>query len=232
VLRAIAVSVCVALPLVTLPLSFALNTTRSPDLIDPAATRAYLRADYAAIRAAGLDSAARRASLERYVRTLDGECHDIAPHVLGDASSTAISLAITDALVSQLLQSERASYIRFITTVGKLHWANGTLDRRVKEQLAGLKAELALRPPAVCQDLREWSAGGYRIVPTDAMRFLNVAQRVLGRPSLSLGLFAPYVRPNDRDLIRKVRRLAPLVAVRSSNALRHARAQLTIDLGT
>ena len=175
---------------------------------DALATRAYLGARYRFERAAKSELPAERAAAAVLVRKLRGECPDVAA---GSPHNEAATVLRTEALVvvsDTLLVKDRSAIKHFLGVAGRLRWSDPRLRRAVGRYVAELRAELALKAPDLCEDLRAWAASGFQTAPADAVRADREADAASSDPEgVPQRLFAPYTRPDERAMLRRTKRL-------------------------
>jgi hypothetical protein len=149
---------------------------------DAAATRAYVRANYALVRVARANLRAGEAGLKGLVRQITGEC----------------PLA--------------AAMVAFAHAVGGLHWSNRRLTRIVRTYATQLEGLARLALPNVCADVKAWAASGYRTLPASTVQFDRVYNADdIEAEEVPLRLLTPFESARDASLVRRTKRLeAPL----------------------
>jgi hypothetical protein len=89
----------------------------------------------------------------------------------------------------------RPETARFHNAVVALRWSNLRLTRTVRLLVQQERLAADVAPPAICADLRDWAAGGFRAIPADARRVLEQIRRVDAAEALLLtGQKAHHVR--------------------------------------
>jgi hypothetical protein len=128
------------------------------------------------------------------------------------------------------LQPDRPTALRYAAALARLHWSNARLTRAVHRQSAGLRKELAVKPPDVCGDMVAWRVSDYQVLAADTRQYLAEAgfKRAPRAQSLSALLirYGPkrakaIIRNEDRLAAKLGRKLRPLLQIveRVSKAL-------------
>jgi hypothetical protein len=185
-----------------------------------AATRAYIQANYALVRAARSNLAAGNAALKSLVGQITGECPLAASGSPKDHDSEQLSNEVVGAMTVVAYHPDAAAVGVFARAVGGLHWSNHALTRRVRiysTQLAGLAT---LAAPDVCADVQAWVADGYRALPAGTLQFDKRYYAVdIEAEEVPLRLFAPYESAGEASLARRTKRLEAPLAQAEANAV-------------
>jgi hypothetical protein len=153
---------------------------------DRAATRTFLRAEYAYLQSGFATEAAAKPVGEQLGATLRAECPSVlanAPRPAGlgelfeeeqhlsarqrgeqnraNTQRTEIELEIYDSLERAENAANRAGILAFAHTLESLHWSSVALTRYEHRKARALIRGLAAPPSAVCNDLKGWVASGY-----------------------------------------------------------------------
>jgi hypothetical protein len=148
---------------------------------DATATRAYLEADYAFVRAEIKNFPTAIAAVEALATKVQAECPGVlanaskpAPGTPPSASEAAISEEELDAVFAAAVRTERARRARFAHEVAALRWSSGVFTRLVHSQAIDEVERAAVAPAALCADMRSWVAGGYQSVSAGTERYLHM----------------------------------------------------------
>jgi hypothetical protein len=201
---------------------------------DAAATRAYLEADYAYVRANIASLPAARAALEALADRLADECPEVmkgAPSPFGllsegpGPSPSARRLAelsrerdqagtlqseLDTALGLVLAQARRQGSSVFTAAVTPLSWSDPAVGDLVHEQLAELQEKLGQPLPDVCADMRAWVASGYRTLSpaTKEYRAKQEARRAALLTTVGGGHAVPAPTPTLAQLLARYESVA------------------------
>ena len=194
---------------------------------DAAATRAYLEADYAYVRANIASLSAARTALEALADRLADECPEVmkgAPSPFGllsegpGPSPSARRLAelsrerdqaetlqseLDTAFGLVLAQARRQGSSVFTAAVAPLSWSDPAVGGLVHEQLAELQEKLGRPLPDVCADMRAWVASGYRTLSpaTKEYRAKQAARRAALLTTVGGGHAVPAPMPTLAQLL-------------------------------
>ncbi len=185
-----------------------------------AATRTYVQANYAFVRAARSNLAAGNTALRSLARQISGECPLAAAGSPQNHESEQLSDEVVGAITIVAYHPDSAAAGAFARAVGGLRWSSRTLTRKVKTyatQLEGL-AELAL--PDVCADVKAWAAGGYHSLPTSTQQFNQRYNEVdIEAEEIPQRLLAPYEGAAEVSLARRTKQLEAPIADAEANAV-------------
>ncbi len=177
-----------------------------------AATRAYIQANYALVRAGRANLATGNASLKSLVRQITGECPLAAAESPENHDSEQLSNEVAGALTIVAYHPDAAAMGAFARAVGGLHWSNRVLTRAVRTYATQIRGLAALAPPDVCSDVRAWAAGGFQALPASTVQFDTSYYAVdIEAEEVPLRLFSPFESAAEVSLVRRTKQLeAPL----------------------
>ncbi len=175
---------------------------------DAAATRSYIDAHYALLRAAQAALPVERTAAAKLVGETRSECPGVAAGSPRDEESAALGTEALVVVSDTLLAKNRAAIKRFAGAVENLRWSNATLTRLVRRYAAKLRVELTLKAPDLCADLKAWAASGFQTVPAGVTRTNQETEAdSTGPEEVPLRLLKPYVRRNDDSILHRSKRL-------------------------
>lgn len=188
----------------TVGLTFAGAAAAAPR--DVSATRAYLAANYAFLHTVRANEHAVSANVAELNRTLAAECPSVGAGAPQNEEAQHMSYEVAGALWSTLYRTDATAVRTFLHTVKPLKWSNGKITRIAQAYVRSLRELSALQLPDLCGDIRAWSAGGFKGVPTDTIQFDRHVEAIEGK-SIPLRLIAPYVQSNDKRLAARAAHL-------------------------
>jgi hypothetical protein len=187
---------------------------------DAAATRVYIQANYALVRAARSNLATGNAALKSLVRQVTGECPLAAAESPENHDSEQLSNEIAGALTLDAYHPDVAAMGAFARAVGGLHWSNRVLTRTVRTYATQLRGLATLALPDVCGDVRTWAAGGFQALPASTVQFDTRYYAVdIEAEEVPLRLFSPFESAGEASLVRRTKRLEAPLAEAEANAV-------------
>jgi hypothetical protein len=185
-----------------------------------AATRAYIKANYALVRAARSNLAAGNAALKSLVRQITGECPLAAAESPENHDAEQLSNEVAGAMTVVVYRPDAAAVAVFARAVRGLRWSNRALTRTVKTYTAQLKGLATLATPDVCGDVKAWAASGYQALPASTLQFDQRYYAVdVEAEEVSLRLLAPYESAGEASLVRRTKQLEAPLAEAEANAV-------------
>jgi hypothetical protein len=179
---------------------------KRPD--DWAASRRYLRADYTLVSRVGRRLPAERVAAATFVGTIRRRCAKVAAGSAAGRYSTEISTEVLNAVSVVMLKPDRSAVAHFVNAVKSLRWNNETLTRIVAAYVRRLKAEIHLRVPDLCADMRAWAATDFGRIPDRIRRFNRQNEAAsLGPKAVPDQLLALYSSPTELGILDRIRRL-------------------------
>ncbi|MGH2904987.1 MAG: hypothetical protein ACRDK7_15595 [Solirubrobacteraceae bacterium] len=171
-----------------------------------AATHAYIEANFKLTRAAEASVAPVQAKIAALDEQLAQECPKVGKGGPETDESQKVSDEAVDALWSLSYGADAAPIRAFAKTVERLHWSNPQLTRIARHYASTLQGLAALPLPNLCDDVREWTASGFRTIPAATLRLDQRAEALEGH-TIPPELLAPYERPSDRGIVARTTRL-------------------------
>ncbi len=149
-------------------------------------------------------------SMEASLHRLDGrfaqECPDVGAGSPQSESEQRLSYEVAGALWATAYHTDAPIIRKFIDKVTGFPSSNPGINHRIYKFLNGLDEMMALTIPDICNDVRQWTASGYRTIPTSALQFdAHVESINVEIPSPKLA--DPYLVPSDRGLVPKLEHL-------------------------
>jgi hypothetical protein len=175
---------------------------------DVAATRAYIQANYALVRAAGSRLAISEAApLSVVLPKVRRGCPKAAAESPQNEDSTQLSNEVIGAMVIAAIRPDLREVAALIRVAASLSWSNRRLTGIVHSYAAKLRTLSKLAPPDLCGDVKAWVSGGYRALPPSTVRFdarFVPAWVALGELP---GLLKPYERPDEQGALRRSKQI-------------------------
>jgi hypothetical protein len=185
-----------------------------------AATRTYLQANYAFVRAARSNLAAGNAALRSLVRQITGECPLAAAESPQNHDSEQLSDEVVGALTVVAYRPDAAAAGAFARAVGGLRWSSRTLMRKIRTYAAQLEGLAKLAVPDVCADVKAWAAGGYQSLPASTQQFIQRYDEVdIEAEEIPQRLLAPYESAAGMSLARRTQQLEVPIADAEAGAV-------------
>jgi hypothetical protein len=187
---------------------------------DAAATRAYIRANYALIRTARANLAAGNTALKSLVSQITGECPLAAAESPENHDSEQLSNEVVGAMTIAAYSPDTAAMETFAREVESLRWSNRVLTRLVRKYATQLEELAELASPGVCGDVRTWVAAGYQTLPPSTVQFDQSYYRSdIEAEEVPLKLLAPYESAGEASLVHRTKRLEAPLAQAEANAV-------------
>jgi hypothetical protein len=187
---------------------------------DAAATRAYVKANYALVLAARSNLASGEAALKDLVRQITGQCPLAAAESPQNRESEQLSNEIVGAMTIVAYRPDAAAMDAFAHAVWGLHWSNRRLTHIVHTYATQLEGLSTLALPEVCGDVEAWVASGCRTLPPSTVQF---DQRYyaddIEAEEVPLRLLAPYESAGEASLVHRTKRLEAPLAQAEANAV-------------
>ncbi len=185
-----------------------------------AATRVYIQANYALVRAARSNLATGTAALKSLVRQITGECPLAAAGSPENHASEQLSNEVAGALTIIGYHPDAAAIGAFARAVGGLHWSNRVLTRTVRTYATQLRGLATLALPDVCSDVRAWATGGFQALPASTVQFDQRYYAVdIEAEEVPLRLLNPYESAGEASLVRRTKHLEAPLAEAEANAV-------------
>jgi hypothetical protein len=173
-----------------------------------AATRAYVKANYALAQAARANLASSKAAITSLGSTVAGECPRVAAEAPQDHNAEQLSNEVVGALEVVAYQPDRESMLAFARAVRGLRWSNRKLTHAVHAYATKLEGFPTLAVPPICADVEAWAATGYRTLSASTVAFdKGFYAYDLEAEEVSLRLLRPYESATEASLVRQTQRL-------------------------
>lgn len=208
---------------------------------DAAATRAYLRADYAYDRGVHAELGAIAAAVEARASEIGGECPSALTYAPRDAAFDELGEEAVRSVLYAAVAPVRALTLHLASTIGRLGWSDRRLTRLVRAEAAEDRASATLALPDVCADIAAWKASAYATLPPSAASFLARVQAIESRSAVgpseesrkaaTMRLLRPFERPGERRVAKRIHRLEGLIDRRLAAAWSAAHKRLVAMLG-
>jgi len=144
------------------------------------ATQAYLGAVAAEARAVTAARPAGVKALARFRARIGAECAGALAGSAESAERGEINAEVLHVATTVVTLPAAPALARFSGIVARLRWTSSQLTGLIRSQaLAQLRlAKVAL--PDLCEDIKEWVAGGYRTLPLGTVQFQHRIEAALG----------------------------------------------------
>ncbi len=200
---------------VAAPPSAALGSPR-----DIAATQTYIRANYALVRAGGQAIGQSEAAVKGLMHQVREECFGVATGSPQGEDSDQLDDELQGAITILALRPVTSEIGTFVRAVAHLRWSSPKLTRAVSSYASRLRTLSSLSPPAVCADVRAWTASHFATLAAATDSFVPVFENV----NVTLGevpaeLLAPYERRTEKAMLRASTRLEEQLAEAENRAV-------------
>lgn len=177
-----------------------------------AATRAYIKANYALVGVARANLPPAKAAIASLGTTVAGECPLVAADAPQDHQAEQLSNEVVGALEVAAYQPDKESMVAFAHTIKGLHWSNRKLTHMVDTYATKLEGFITLAAPNICADVKAWAASGYSTLPASTVSFdKGFYAYSIEAEEVSLRLLRPYESATEASLVRRTQSLeAPL----------------------
>ena len=177
-----------------------------------AATRAYIKANYALVLVARANLPTGTAAIKSLASQVAGECPLAALDAPQDHDAEQLSNEVVGALEVAAYAPDKTSMLAFAHTVKRLRWSNAKLTRMVRAYAAKLEGFPTLAPPNICADVKTWAASGYHTLPASTVAFdKGFYAFSIEAEEVSLRLLRPYESATEASLLHRTKQLeAPL----------------------
>jgi hypothetical protein len=185
-----------------------------------AATRAYIRANYALVRAARSNLAAGETALKSLAGQVAAQCPLAAAGSLENHESEQLSNEVAGALTVVAYRPDAAAMAAFAHAVKGLRWSSRTLTRTVRTYAAQLEGLSTLATPNVCGDVQAWAAADFHVLPASTVQFdQRYYAEDIEAEEVPLRLLAPYESAGEASLARRTKQLEAPLAEAEANAV-------------
>jgi hypothetical protein len=180
------------------------------------ATQTFVIARYIETRAVNTVLNTGLARMEAQASQISGECSGVLLHAPTGTNRRTFSVELEFSIVLALFEPLREPIDGFTGAMvaDRLRWHDKRLQRLVYAYVREQASFVALHPPDICNDAREWAASGYTTLPSGTKRFATE----LGRSAHSTEpqLMSVLLRHTTRSERVVLARTAGLEASQSS----------------
>ncbi|HEY3829882.1 MAG TPA: hypothetical protein VGL57_11850 [Solirubrobacteraceae bacterium] len=190
---------------------------------DRAATRTYVEANYALVRAARARLATSEAAIRGLASRTAQECPLVGEGSHLDQAANEFSEEIIGTMAATAYHPDISSIEAFTHAVGGLRWSSHKLTRIVRTYVTRLRNLAALGPANICADARAWAADGFQALPEATLQYnkLCVAANIEAE-EVPLRLLAPYENAREVKLLQRTKRLEAPLADAEAKAVEYA----------
>ncbi len=174
---------------------------------DPVMTAAYLRVNYAFVRAADAQAARVERALHALQSRIGGECPNAAQGSPQDPESTQLSNELIGDMVLSADLIDRGAARVYLAAVGALHWRDASVERAIRAYAGQVRSMLRLAPPHLCENVRAWAAGGYHALAPATVAFASTFMSAWVAPGDLPDALSRYENAGERPLITRTRNL-------------------------
>jgi hypothetical protein len=229
VVRAATVAVVLAL---AAPMSAAARASVLPS--DRAATHAYLQAEYEYEQVVLADQPAAHAALEVMAAHVGSECAGAltnapqlgfplgvppmeapSPRRTGEEKRLRTQLSVLQLELQTELSSAksapaRAVELALVSELKPLRWSDRSLNLFVQLEVRSTEEDLRSVPPAVCQDMKAWTASGYETLSAASKAFAGKVEAEIASffefspPHPIEAILRPYEGARETQLAQKL----------------------------
>jgi hypothetical protein len=193
-----------SLSLLTLAASPAVALGASADVT---ATEAYVRANYALVKAGRAKLASFEDALQGLLAQVRRECPRLLAGSPQDEASEKLTWELAATMRVVAFQRVTGPIAKFARTVRGLRWSNARLTGSVRDYARRLNAEATARAPDLCADLRAWKASGYATLPSGTLPFVNAFYPVQAIGMLPKRQLAPWLPASQHAIVQRTAQL-------------------------
>lgn len=129
--------------------------------------------------------------------------------VRSEHEKQVIEVEIDDTIFTAADRVVRGPLERYVATVDRLTWSDGTVDALVRQKTTQIREELAGPSVSACAEMKGWAATGFHVLPLASMRWgaaMEAREKQVPRGSL-VALLLPYEGPAEQEIVRRIDRL-------------------------
>lgn len=141
---------------------------------DASATEAYLRANYALVKAGHANLGLSIAAYKGVLATVRRECPQAAAESPQDPESTDLSNELIGTMVLSAGKPDRGAIQAYLRAVSGLRWSSVAVTHAVAAYAANLRKLYALEVPDLCGDIRAWATNHFASLPQSTLSFVKV----------------------------------------------------------
>jgi hypothetical protein len=173
---------------------------------DGASTHAYLVAGYTALHAVVGKWSSVEADIHKLNLKFHAECPSVGAGSPQSEEEQKLSYEVAGALWATGYHTDAGIIRRFVNAVKPLRWSNPATTRSAHGFITGLSEMSALSIPDLCGDVRAWSAGGFKAVPSSTEQYDRHVEAIKVKV-IPRRLLVQYVQPADKRLLAQVEHL-------------------------
>lgn len=141
---------------------------------DAAATRSYLKANYALLRVAQRNIGASEAAYKSVQHRITGECPRAGLSSPQDTQSTEMSNEVIGAMVVSAAKPDLAAIRTYLRAVGRLHWSSSSINHSISRYRAMLGTIFKITVPDICADVKSWATSEFKTLPSSTIGFVKL----------------------------------------------------------
>jgi hypothetical protein len=141
---------------------------------DASATEAYLRANYALVKAGHANLGASIAGYRSVLSTVKHSCPRAASGSPQNPESTQLSNEVIGTMVLTSGKPDRPAIRTYLRAVAGLRWSSSAVTRAVSGYATMLRKLYNLQVPDLCGDVRAWAASKFKSLPASTVSFVKV----------------------------------------------------------
>jgi hypothetical protein len=173
---------------------------------DVSATHAYIQANYALAKAGVAHIAASQAKVQAFNSTLAKECPGAGKGAPELEVTQPVSHEVVAALWSIAYGEDAGPIATFASKAKKLRWSSGKITRIASRYATSLHEMATLPMPSICEDVRAFTASGFRTPPARAVALVDHAESIQLEP-VPARLLKPFARGSDAGVLKKTAKL-------------------------
>jgi hypothetical protein len=169
---------------------------------DASATHAYIQANYALAKAGVARIGAIQAKIHAFNTSLAQQCPGAGKGAPELEITQSLSHEVVAALWSIAYQATAAPIATFVAKTKHLRWSSGRITRIVARYARSLHEMATLPLPNLCEDVRAFTASGFRTPPAHVVALVEHAEAIELEP-VPKRLLARYEHGSDASVLAK-----------------------------
>ncbi len=141
---------------------------------DASATEAYLRANYALVKAGHAHLHESVAGYHSVLATVKRDCPQAAAESPQNPESTELSNEVIGTMVLTAGKPDRPAIQAYLRAVSGLRWSSGSITHAVANYASMLRKLYALPIPDLCGDVKTWTSNHFKPLPASTVSFVKV----------------------------------------------------------
>jgi hypothetical protein len=138
------------------------------------ATEAYLRANYALVKAGHAHLGSSIAAYKGVLSTVKRECPRAAAESPQNPESTELSNEVIGTMVLTAGKPDRPAIQAYLRAVAGLRWSSAQVTHAVAGYASMLRTLYNLPVPNLCGDVKAWAASHFKSSPASTVSFVKV----------------------------------------------------------